>query len=67
MVNFSKHSVAFIGMLRKTLRAKNTLKYVLKYKLRYKTNDKIILFETFSGKSYGCSPKAIYERMHNNA
>jgi len=63
MVNFSKHSVAFRGVFRKTLRAKNTLKYVLKYKLRYKTNDKIILFETFSGRSYGCSPKAIYERM----
>ena len=26
-------------------------------------DDKTVLFETFGGRSYACSPKAIYEKM----
>jgi len=37
-------------------------------KIVKKTNvdDKLILFETFMGRQYGCNPKAIYEYMINN-
>ena len=34
-----------------------------KYYQKYQVNDKTILFETFGGRNYGCSPKAIYEQM----
>ena len=43
-----------------------SLKRKIMYKRMYKkipVNDKMIIFETFWGKSYACSPKAIYEYM----
>ena len=31
-----------------------------------KTDDKTVMFYSFKGKSYACSPKAIYEYMINS-
>ena len=35
----------------------------LEYESRYATQEKLILFESYKGRSYSCSPKAIYEEM----
>ena len=38
----------------------------LNYRLKYLNNpidDKLIVFESFMGRKYACSPKAIYEYM----
>ena len=60
--DFAKSNVFFRGMFRQILRSSTRLKY-MSYQLRYKLDDKTVLFETFGGRSYACSPKAIYEKM----
>lgn len=62
LINISKKNIFLRGIFRKLLLIKNKIKYS-KYKRKYKIDDKTILFETFGGRSYACSPKAIYERM----
>ena len=62
LLNIAKKSKTF----RKILRFSNTklkkIRYFYYYK-RYKVNDKVILFDSYNGKSYACNPKAIYEQM----
>lgn len=38
----------------------------LKYKNKYKTDSKLVVFESFDGRSYADSPKALYLEMLNN-
>ena len=62
ITNISKENVIFRKIVRK-------LMYIYKYlifKIRtigVKTENKTIIFSTFNGKSYSCSPKAIYKYM----
>ncbi len=65
VVDISKKHIIFRKVVRKILYIKNELKY-LKYYYKYKIDDKLILFEAYNGRSYACSPKAIYEYMVNN-
>ena len=61
LIQLSKKNKNFRILLRKILYLKNSLKYSL-YKYR-KVDDKLILFESFNGRNYSDSPKALYEYM----
>ena len=61
-VDLAKKSKTIRKIMRKTVSIKRKNSYK-KYYDKYKVNDKVILFETFGGRNYCCSPKAIYERM----
>jgi len=55
-------NIVFRKLLRFTKRTKEKLGYQ-KYYRKYKVDNKTVFFETFNGRNYGCSPKAIYEKM----
>lgn len=61
-IKIAKKNDAFRKMSRKML-LNNGLKSYEQVKLCTKTDEKVILFSTFDGRSYGDSPKAIYEYM----
>lgn len=63
-INVSKKNVA----LRKIIRSFNSFIRKINYKISsfgVKVDEKTLLFCCFNGKSYSCSPKAIYEYMIN--
>lgn len=62
LVDLAKRNKIFRKIVRKLLYWKNKINYSFYY-FKYKVDDKIILFEVFGGRSYACSPKAIYEYM----
>jgi len=62
LIDIAKKNVLFRKVLRFTKRTKERLNYQ-KYYYKYKVDNKTVFFETFNGKNYGCSPKAIYEKM----
>lgn len=62
LIDISKKNIVFRKLLRFTKRTKEKLGYQ-KYYRKYKVDNKTIFFETFNGRNYGCSPKAIYEKM----
>lgn len=64
IVEFSKKHVWFRICLRKVSRI---LKYI-RFKIRgigKKVDDKTVILFAFKGKSYGCTPKAVYEYMQS--
>ena len=61
-MNLAKKSSVFRTISRKCLYLLKTLKYRIE-SIFYKIDDKTIMFSCFAGKSYACSPKAIYEYM----
>ena len=64
-INVSKKNLA----LRKIIRSFNSFIRKINYKISsfgVKVDEKTLLFCCFNGKSYSCSPKAIYEYMINN-
>lgn len=63
VVDISKKNVLFRKLVRKSLYIYRSLRYKFYFKIRYKLDEKVVLFETFGGRSYACSPKAIYEQM----
>lgn len=63
VVDISKKCVFFRKFVRKSLYIYRNIRYKLCYKFRYKVDDKLILFEAYGGKSYACSPRAMYEEM----
>lgn len=62
LVDISKKSSNLRKLFRKVKRTKESISYK-KYYYKYKVDDKVVFFETFNGRNYGCSPKAIYEKM----
>ena len=58
----SKKSVFLRNVIRKTLNLLKTINFKI-CTLGKKIDDKTIIFCSFGGKSYSCSPKAIYEYM----
>ena len=65
LISLSKRSVVIRYLFRKTLHIKRSLSY----RKHYKNNDvdeNLIIFESYMGRSYACSPKAIYEEMIND-
>lgn len=61
----SKKNVFLRNIFRKILNAVRKIKYKF-LTLGIKVDDKTIIFSAFNGKSYACSPKALYEYMLNN-
>ena len=61
----SENIVFFRTIFRKTSNFIKKIKYKLAT-IGIKVDDKTIVFCTFNGKSYSCSPKALYEYMVNN-
>ena len=61
-LNLSKKSKIFRRFARKTMFILKRTKYNIT-SIGKKIDDKTILFSCFNGKSYTCSPKAIYEYM----
>lgn len=55
--------VAFLKKLLKRLYLKIRSDIFVKLSQREKTDAKLVVFESFQGRSYSCSPKAIYEYM----
>ena len=62
LIDLAKKNVFLRKVLRKLKNLSGDMSYKKYYK-KYKVDDKTILFETFNGRTYGCSPKAIYEEM----
>ncbi len=62
LVDLAKKNVLFRKFLRKAKNIQGNVSYHKYYK-KYDVDEKTILFETFNGRTYGCSPKAIYEKM----
>ena len=67
----TKQSILFKNVfLRKILRK---IKYFVSYfnyqfyYYRYKVDDKLVLFESYMGRNYTCSPRAIYEYMKSDS
>ena len=61
-MNISKKNKIFRKIARKSMYILKRTKYVLTG-INKKIDDKTIVFSCFNGKSYTCSPKAIYEYM----
>jgi len=61
-VSLAKKNLLFRKVIRKITYAYKYIFYSF-IKLTTKTDEKMILFSSYAGKSYACSPKAIYEFM----
>lgn len=61
-IELTKQNVVIRKIVRWLLYWKRYIEYAAAKK-RNKTDDKLICFKSFNGKSYSCSPKAIYEYM----
>ena len=62
VIDYMKKNTVFRKIVRTINLHFKQAKY-LRYKFGYKMDDKTVLFEVFGGRSYACSPKAIYEEM----
>lgn len=62
LIDYLKKNVALRKIIRSLRMKIKSIKY-LRYKLFYKMDEKMVFFEVFNGRSYTCSPKAIYEKM----
>ena len=65
LIKMSEKSVIFRKVSRGLLNIINKIKYNITT-LGIKVDEKTIIFCSFNGKSYSCSPKAIYEYMKDN-
>lgn len=61
-IELTKHSVALRKLVRRLLYCKRYIEYSAA-KRKNQVDEKLICFKSFNGKSYSCSPKAIYEYM----
>ena len=64
-LEISKKSVTLRNIIRETVNLLKKIKYKINT-IGQKVEDKTIIFCCFNGKSYSCSPKAIYEYMINS-
>ena len=61
-VSVAKKSVVLRKIMRSILSIIRTIKFKIDT-LGIKINDKVVIFCSFDGRSYSCSPKALYEKM----
>lgn len=61
-MNLAKKNMLFRNFARKIMYILKRIKYKIESSLK-KIDEKVVLFSCFNGKSYTCSPKAIYEYM----
>lgn len=57
--------IPFLKKILKKIYLNNKSAYFKKISQNCKTDPKLVVFEAFQGRSYSCSPKAIYEYMLN--
>jgi len=62
LTDISKENLFIRKILRTTMLLLRKIIY-LKYYLFNKINDKTIIFEAYMGRSYACSPKALYQEL----
>lgn len=62
LTEIAKKNIMFRNILRKTLYCLRSIYFKL-ITLGIKVDEKLIIFSCFDGKSYACSPKAIYEYL----
>lgn len=62
LINITKKNVLFRKLARKVIYTKRLLGFKLRT-LGIKIDEKTAIFFAFKGKSYACSPRAIYEYM----
>ena len=65
VLKLSEKSTIFRAFVRKTVNILKGIKYKIDT-IGIKPSDKTVIFCAFNGKSYSCSPKAIYEYMKDN-
>lgn len=65
VLKLSEKSTIFRAFVRKTMNILKGIKYKIDT-VGIKTCEKTVIFCSFNGKSYSCSPKAIYEYMKDN-
>lgn len=65
LLNYAKMHHWFMVLLRKVRNIMGRLRYI-KYYFTTNVDSNTIVFEAYMGRSYACSPKAIYEYMLNN-
>ncbi|MCL2745953.1 MAG: CDP-glycerol glycerophosphotransferase family protein [Coriobacteriia bacterium] len=59
----SKKNLLFRKIVNFSKRNLSSLRYFLRFFLPHRVEDNIIIFESFWGRNYSCSPKALYEKM----
>ena len=64
LLDFGKKHPLFMALMRKVIFIRKRLQYLMYYPK--KVNEKKVLFESFMGRKYVDSPKAIYEYMLNS-
>lgn len=64
LINLSKKNSLFRIVLRKCIYFKN--KIIIFIYSFHKIDSKLVIFESYMGKSYSCSPKSLYLEMINN-
>lgn len=65
LIKLSEKSILLRNIIRKTVDIFRNLRYKINT-IGKKVNEKTLMFCCFNGKSYSCSPKAIYEYMIKN-
>ena len=65
ILNYAKKNHWFLVLLRRIKHIRGRINYLI-YNIIFKTDAKLIIFESFMGRSYADSPKAIYENMVND-
>lgn len=66
LIRYAKKNVLFRKFLRIISNLVNKIIF-LKYYLFYNVDDKLIIFESFGGRSYSDSPKSLYLELLNNS
>lgn len=64
IINLTKRYLLLRIIVRKCLLVRNII--LNTFNCFYKVDNKLVIFESYMGRSYSCSPKAIYEEMLNN-
>lgn len=50
----------------RTMDAYHSFNYQRKYAKKYEIDEKLIIFESFMGRQYSCSPRMLYEELRDN-
>ncbi len=62
LVDIAKNNTWLRKKFRKIVHVKNAI-FINRCQRKYDVDEKIVIFECYQGRSYTCSPKAIYEEM----
>lgn len=66
LINIAKKNVFLRELMYSVRTKKQTNTYMKKYYKKYEVDDKLCVFESFNGRKYSDSPKAVYLRMLND-